>query len=257
MTKEKLSVIIITYNEESDIEDCLKSVSWADEIILVDSFSTDRTVEIAEKFGCKIFQHKWEGYAVQKRFALDNTLNEWILSLDADERVTDQLKSSIDNILQNGSLFNGYKIARRNHFLGKWIKGAFWYPDYQLRFFRKRNTKIEIVPIHEGFEIEGETGIIEGDIIHYSYKNIFDAIKKVNRYSTLMADIKKNKKVNVYDFFLRPRAAFYADFISRKGYKDGIYGVLVATLNAITNLMTYLKIWELQHKPQKKNNHTE
>jgi glycosyltransferase involved in cell wall biosynthesis len=248
---QKITVLIIAFNEEKNLRDCLESVKWADEIVVIDSFSTDRTIEVSKEYTDKIFGRKWEGFSSQRKFSLEKASNDWILSLDADERVTDELAASIKRILASNSSVDGYKIARRNHFLGKWIKGAFWYPDHQMRFFRKNKARIEDKLIHEGFEINGNIEVIEGDIIHYSYQSLEDAINKINKYSTLAAIQKSEKKVRTIDIVLRPFAAFITDFFSRKGYKDGFYGFLISGMNAMTNLMTYTKIWELQRKKNK------
>lgn len=243
----KISAVIIAFNEEENLAECLESVKWADEIVVVDSFSTDKTVEIAKQFTDKVFQKKWEGFARQRKYSLEVARGKWILSLDADERVTPELKNSILKILENEQETNGYKVARRNYFLGKWITGAHWYPDHQLRFFRKDKATIEEVLVHEGFEVEGKTEIIEGDIIHYSYRSLDDAYKKINHYSTLAAKQRADKKVSALDLILHPIAAFLSDYFSRKAYKDGVHGLLVAILHSMTNLMTYTKIWEIQN----------
>lgn len=239
--------MIIAFNEEQNLAECLESVKWADEIIVIDSFSTDKTVEIAKRFTDKVFQKKWEGFAKQREFSLEMASNEWIISLDADERVTEELRDSVSKILSCSTDVSGFKVARRNHFLGKWIKGAFWYPDHQLRVFRKEKARMTDVLVHEGFEVDGKTEIISGDIIHYSYRTLEEAYKKINHYSTLAAEQRADKKVGALDLILHPIAAFLTDYFSRKAYKDGVHGLLVAIMHAMTNLMTYTKIWELQN----------
>jgi len=177
--------------------------------------------------------------------------NEWVLSLDADERVTDELKDSIKKILDNRTETDGFKVARRNYFLGKWITGAHWYPDHQLRFFRKEKASMTEVLVHEGFEVDGKTEIIRGDIIHYSYRSLDEAYRKINHYSSLAAKQRADKKVSALDIILHPIAAFLTDYFSRKAYKDGVHGLLVAIMHAMTNLMTYTKIWEIQNVKSK------
>ncbi len=246
LRQKKITALVIAFNEEKNILGCLESIKWVDEIIVVDSFSTDKTVELARNFTDKVIQRKWEGFSSQRKFSLEQAGNEWILSLDADERITDELKNSILKIIETDTTYSGFKIARRNYFLGKWIKSAFWYPDHQMRFFRKSKARMEDKLIHEGFEIDGDVGIIDGDIIHYSYSSLEDAISKINKYSSLAAKQKADKRVGVLDIFLRPLSAFITDFISRKGYKDGFHGFLVSWMNSMTTLMTYTKIWERQ-----------
>ncbi len=249
--KPKISAVIIVFNEEANLNGCLESINWVDEIVVVDSYSTDKTIEIAKRFTDKIFQKKWEGFAKQRKYSIEVASYEWILSIDADERVTPELKNSILKNLESVKEVNGYKVARKNYFLGKWITGAHWYPDHQLRVFRKDKARIEEVLVHEGFEVEGKSEIIYGDIIHYSYKSLDEAFKKINHYSSLAAQQRAAKKVRVIDIILHPFAAFLTDYFSRKAYKDGVHGLLVAIMHAMTNLMTYTKIWEIQNVKSK------
>lgn len=247
--RNTLSVVIIALNEGKNIRGCLESAKWADEIVVVDSGSSDDTMNIAKEFTDKTVSKKWEGYSTQKQFALDMANCDWVFSLDADERISEELRVEIENILRNGSNFDGYKISRKNHLLGRWIKSCFWYPDQQLRLFKKGKAKVTEVKVHEGFQIQGEAGILKGDIIHLSYQNLFDTFNKINRYSTLAAEERVGKRqVKARDFIFHPVAAFLTDFISRKGYKDGIFGLMVALINMTTNLMMYMKIWEIQNK---------
>lgn len=247
----KISVIIITKNESQNITECLQSVQWADEIIVVDSGSNDDTVSIAKRFTDKVYFHEWNGFAEQKSFALGKAENEWVLSIDADERVTEKLKSEILEMELSG--FDGYRIKRDNFFLGKLIRGCGWGNDYQLRLFRKSKTKLTNRLVHEGFEVEGKIGKLKNSMLHYSYRNFADAISKINHYSTLEAIEKQNrKKVNSFTILLTPVFAFLQHFFLRKGFIDGIYGLFVSIMHAITKLQVQLKIWELNN--QKKNN---
>lgn len=250
--RKKLSVIIITYNEEKNIQDCLESVKWADEIVIVDAESNDSTIEIAKKYTDNIFIRKWEGYSSQRKFSLEKANNEWVLSLDADERVSNKLKNEIEFILSNDNDFNGYFIPRLNFFNHKEIKTCFWYPDYQLRLFKKNFAGVIDRKVHEGFEVTGKIGYLKNDIIHKAHQNFNDTFRKINIYSHLQAQEKINsKKVKARDLILHPLAAFLNHFISRKGYKDGIYGLMVSLIHMMTNMMTYMKIWELQNVENK------
>lgn len=252
--RKKLSVTIIAYNEEKNIRDCLESIKWADEIILVDSESNDKTVDIAKNFTDKIFIRKWEGYSSQRNFSLQQATNEWVLSLDADERISDELKNEIEKILMHDDGVNGYYIPRRNYFLDKVIKSCFWYPDYQLRLVRKDFAKVNNRKIHEGLEVTGKKAYLKNDIIHYTHRNLKDTFKKINEYSSLQAEEKINdKKVKPHHLIIHPFAAFLNHFISRKGYKDGIYGLMVSLVHMMTNMMTYMKMWELQNVKKEEN----
>ena len=166
MPKNKISVIIITANEEENIRECLGSVKWADEVILVDSESTDRTIDIAKEFTAQIYIRKWEGFASQKRFALEKTSNEWVLSIDADERVTPELSDEILSL--DFSNADGYYIKRDNYFLGKLIKGCGWGNDYQLRLMRKSKTELKDNLVREGFVANGKREKLNSTIIHFT-----------------------------------------------------------------------------------------
>ncbi len=246
--RKKISAIIIAGNEEKNIRDCLESVTWCDEIILVDSESEDKTVEIAKEFTDKIFIKKWEGYAAQKKYSLDMASNEWVISIDADERVSEGLKKEIQELLKSNPSFDGYNIPRESYFLNKVIKSCFWYPDYQLRLFRKSKTDVIDRKVHEGFKVNGKIGTLNNDLIHYTHQNLSETFTKINKYSTLEAEERVNFKiVKPYQIILHPVAAFLNHFISRKGYKDGVYGMMVSAIHAMTNMMTYMKIWEMQN----------
>lgn len=242
----KISVVIIAKNEEINIEDCLKSVQWTDEIVLVDAESEDKTVEIAKKYTDKVYVHKWEGYSKQKQFAMSLTRNEWILSLDSDERVTPELREEIEGKI-DGS-YDAYKIRRKNYFLGKHITGCGWDNDYQLRLFKKSKADITDKLVHESFFVNGKVGKLTGRMLHFPYRNLRDAVIKINNYSTLEALQKyKTKHVSPVDFIIHPVGAFFQHFIIRRGFKDGKYGLMVSLLHAMTNLQTYMKMWELKN----------
>ena len=252
MSREKLSVTIIAFNEEKNIRACLESVKWADEVIVVDSESTDKTRDIAKEYTQNIFVKKWEGFAPQRKFALEKVTDDWVLAVDADERVSDELKTEIEMLLENVPEADGYQIPRRNYLLDKVIKSCFWYPDYQLRLFRKDKVSVTDRKVHEGYEVAGIIERLENDLIHFTHQDIGETIGKINSYSTLQAEERyKTKKIKPRDILIHPFAAFLNHFISRKGYKDGVYGLMVSLIHSITNLMTYMKIWELQNVKNK------
>lgn len=245
---ENISVIVITKDEESQIEECLQSISWADELIIVDSESTDKTVDISKKYTDKIFIRKWEGYAPQKSYALSLAKNKWVLSLDADERITDNLKNEIMQIDFN--VFDGYIIPRENYFLHKKITSCGWEKDSQLRLFKKDNTSVTDRLVHEGFVVKGNIGILKNPMTHFTYNSIEKAITKINHYSSLQAmEMYKTKsKVTGFTIISHGIAAFYRSFIALKGVKDGVHGLCIAFIDSLTTFLTYMKIWELQNK---------
>jgi glycosyltransferase involved in cell wall biosynthesis len=244
---EKISVIIITKNEEIDIVNCLESVKWADEIIIVDSESRDNTISLAKKYTDKIYIKKWTGFAPQKSYALSLASNGWVLSIDADEVITDELKNEILNL--DFSSADGYYIKRRIYFLGKLITSKIFDRDYQLRLFRKSKTHVINVPVHEGFEVNGTIKKLNNYLNHFTYSNLHEAIEKINLYSTLSAEKKaKDKKITGFSIFSHSISAFAKFFISYKGYKDKMHGFLVSWLHSFITMQIYMKAWEIQNK---------
>ena len=243
---QNISVIIITKNEEENIKDCLDSLRWVNEIILVDSESNDRTVEIAKDYTDKIYIKKWEGFSVQKGYALDLTTNEWVLNIDADERVSDSLREEIVNLDYES---DGYFIPRENYFLNRKITTCGWEKDFQLRLFNKSKAKVTEKLIHEGFIVDGKTDYLKKPIIHYTFASIEKSFSKINSYTTLQAleVYKEKKKVKGITIVLHGLSAFLRYYFSLKGYKDGIYGLMISLFNSITTIMTYMKIWEYQN----------
>ena len=184
-----LSVIVITKNEESNIRECLTSVCWAEEIVLVDGGSEDQTVELARSLGAKVFERPWDGYGAAKNYALSHCTGEWILWLDADERVTEELANEISQRLRsNDTRFNGFQIARRAYFLGRWMKHSGWYPGHVLRLFRKGTGRFSERKVHEQLVVEGEIGRLKFDLLHFTDPNLFHYFEKFNRYSSLAAE---------------------------------------------------------------------
>lgn len=243
---DKISVILITKNEEANIQDCLKSVDWADEIILVDAESTDNTIMIAKLFNPKIFVRKWDGYAAQKAFALSKASNEWVLSIDADERVSPSLKDEILSLKDNDA--DGYYIRRQNYFLRRHIKSCGWDNDFQLRLFKKSATKLTDRLVHEGFVVNGVTKRLNNRLIHFTFTSIEKTINKINHYSSLKAEelFKKNKRSNGFTIIAHGLAAFFRFFIVLGGYKEGVHGMIISLFNSFTTFLVYMKLWELR-----------
>lgn len=248
-----LAVTIICKNEEENIRECLESVKWADEIIIVDSFSSDKTVEIAKEYTDNIYLEEWKGFAKQREFALSKVSEKWVFPLDADERCSPELKDEILSVINANKNISGYRIPRKSFFLGKWVKHCGWYPGYQTRLFLKNKASVADRLVHEGYEIEGEMGFLKNDLLHYTVNSISDYTSRINHYSSLQAVEKsEKKKIKLYDILLRPFAAFFQSYILKKGFLDGIYGLMVTNFDIITNMLTYMKAWEMQHKSNKK-----
>jgi glycosyltransferase involved in cell wall biosynthesis len=251
----KLSAVIITLNEEDRIEDALKSVSGiADEIILVDSYSTDKTVEIAEKYGAGIFKNPFTDYGSQKNFALEKASFPWILNLDADERVSDSLKNEILELKQKEDrdiAADGFLIKRKTAYMGRWITHSGWYPDRKLRIFRKDKSKWR-GRIHEGLILggNGKTAKMDGDILHFTYRNMSDHIDRLNRYSRMQAEdiLRKNTKLLFLRAILLPPITFIRFYIWKMGILDGFPGFVIALVSSWATAMKYLKAIELKRK---------
>jgi len=244
----KISLIVITKDEEKNISDCLKSVEWADEIIVVDAESNDKTVELAKNFTDKVFTKKWEGYVPQKKYALGLADNEWVLSVDADERITPELKTEILN-LSPGDIA-GYKIRRKNFLLDKEITSCGWGNDYQLRLFKKEKTDLTERLVHEGFTVDGKISKLENPMLHYTFSSFTDYFNKINYYTSLKAEelVKQKGKVGGWTIFSHTVSAFILFFINKRGFKDGVRGLIISLLHSVSTMLNYIKLWELQNK---------
>ena len=242
-----LSVIIITKNEERNIRDCMRSVSWANEFVVVDAGSSDSTVPIAKEFTEKIFVKEWLGYAEAKNFALENITNEWVLWLDADERLTPELGEEIRKVLHGDSpKHSAYQVARRAYFLGRWIKHCGWYPGYVTRLFRKTNAQFSSLRVHEHLEVQGTVGRLSHDLFHYTDDTLFHYFTKFNQYTSLAADdvIASGRNFSMYDVLVRPPYLFFKMYIFRLGFLDGMHGLILSLLSASYVYVKYVKIWE-------------
>lgn len=244
-----LSVIIIAYNEEDNIGECLGSVKWANKIVIVDAYSTDKTVEICRQYTDKIFQHEWTNFGRQKNLALEKASNDWILNMDADERISHALADRIKVLLKENNPDDGYYMPRKNYFLGKWLRHGGCYPDYQLRLFSKSIGKFKQKKVHEGIEGCKRVSYLREPIEHFSYRTLSDYFEKFNQYTTLSAQQKfeGGKKVTKWFPFFRLPFEFIANYIIKRGYKDRFYGLLYSVLSSFHVFVKYVKLWELHH----------
>jgi len=242
-----VSVVIITKNEESNIRDALKSAEDAREIVVVDSFSSDRTVEICREFTDKVFQHSWEGFARQKQRAVDYAEGPWVLILDADERLTPALKTEITESILNTD-YSGFYVPRENYFIGKWIRHGGWWPDHTLRLFRKDRGRLEVRKVHEKVVVKGKTGYLKNPLRHYTYRSISDFTKRMELYSTLAAEekMKNAGKTGLFSLTARPLATFVKMYFLRLGFLDGARGLVLAVLYSYYTFLKYARIWERQ-----------
>jgi len=246
----RLSVTIITYNEEENIRNCLESVKWADEIVIIDSGSQDKTVEISKEYTSKVFINPWPGHYQQKNFATDKTTNLWVFSIDADERVTLELRKDIERVLTN-PLFDGYLFPRKNYFLGKWMRHGGWYPDHVLRLFRKGKGRFGGINPHDKVIIDGgKVGVINTPIVHLTYRNFSQYIAKQHTYTTISAKEivkRRGKKTKVGQLTLIGRffTKFLERYIWKMGFLDGLHGLIAAIAASYFAFVKYAKVWEL------------
>jgi len=244
-----VSVVIVTKNEEASIEAALDSAKDTAEIVVIDSFSTDRTVEICRKHTDRIFQKEWQGYARQKQAAVDAANSAWVFILDADERLTPELKIDIKNAI-NENRHNGFYVPRKNFFLGRWIKHGGWWPDHTLRLFKKNAGRLEEREVHEKVIVNGGVSYLKNPIEHYTYNSISDYLKKMDVYSALAAkELKKNGIApNLMDLTARPLLTFSKMFFIRLGFMDGMHGLILAVFYSCYTFLKYAKTWEMREK---------
>ncbi len=242
----KLSVVVITLNEERNIARCLDSVKdLADEIFVVDSMSKDKTVSISEQYGARIILQPFLGHIEQKNFAAENAINDWVLSIDADEVVTDELKQHILSIKQNPE-YNGYSFPRLNNYCGKWIRHSGWYPDQKIRLFNRTKGMWKGENPHDRWTFHSDTdkeGKLKGDLLHYSFYTISDHIKKIEKYTDIAARkrVEKGKSYSILKIWFVPKWKFFIDYFIRLGFLDGYEGYLVCRLGAMESIIKYSK----------------
>ncbi len=243
----KLSVVVLTKNEEKRIEKCLDSVKWADEIIVADDESSDGTREIVKRYTDKIFVKKMDIEGKHRNWAYSQAKNTWVLSLDADEIVTPELKEEIQKVLATDPAENGFTIPRRNYIGDYWVKYGGWYPSAQLKFFRKDKFRYEEVSVHPRAFMDDPCGHLKGDIIHYSYRSLEDFLSKLNNQTTREAEkwFNQNKPMRLGRFIWRSVDRFFRSYLGKKGHKDGFMGFVVAYYASLYQFISYLKYREL------------
>ncbi len=245
----RLSVITLALNEEHNIGECLESVRWADEIIVVDSGSTDKTVEIARRYTQLVLNVEWKGYGATKNHAMEKASGDWILWLDADERVPERLADEIRDIVRTDDpATNGYEVARRAFFLGKWIKHCGWYPGRVTRLFRRTASRFTESHVHEQIVVDGAVGRLQNDLLHFTDPNLDHYFSKFNRYTSLAAqDLRAaGRRSSLYDLLVRPAFLFFKMYILRRGFLDGMQGFILCVASSCYVFTKYAKLWELE-----------
>ena len=249
--RQKISAGVTTFNEERNISRCLRSLTWCDEIVVVDSLSTDRTVELCRAFTERVYAHTWLGYIGQKNLIRGMASHPWILFVDADEEVSPELRDEIIRELEaNDGSIAGYQFPRMVNYIGRWIRHGEWYPDLKLRLFLKDRGRSGGQEPHDQVLVNGPVKVLKGHLWHYTYDDLHDHLETMNRFSSITAQEKRRAESGFrwLDFLFRPPLRFLKAFVLRRGFLDGRRGFLIALISAFGVAMKYAKLWELEYR---------
>ena len=246
----KLSVTVITRDEAADIGEALKSVLWADEIVVVDSQSRDETAEIARQYTDRVVVREWPGYVAQKNYAASLAANDWILSLDADERVTPALADEVKSALATTPVHAAFDIPRVTWHLGRWIRTTDWYPDYQRRLYNRRASRWTGQYVHEAVSTDGSVGRFNAELQHYAYRDIADHLETIDRYTTYAARQmhEGGRRAGPLQIAGHPPLAFLRNYLAHGGIRDGLPGFIISAMNSYYVFLKFAKLWELEHQ---------
>ena len=248
-SRPQVSAIVVCFNEADRIEACLKSLAWCDEIIVVDSLSTDQTPEICRRYTSRFFQREWPGYREQKAYAHSQATKDWVMLVDADERVTPALQQEIGDALStDNGLFAGYAVPRLVNYLGRWWWRGGWYPDYDVRLFRRDRATWGGLDPHEKILVDGQVRRLKNPLEHYSYRDINDHIQRINRFTSISSRELKNAggRWRLSDALFRPGVRFFRSYFLKLGFLEGFAGFYVAVTAAVYVFLKYAKLWELE-----------
>jgi glycosyltransferase involved in cell wall biosynthesis len=251
MTRPAISACIITYNEEKNIRECLASVTWVEEIIVVDSMSNDATVSICREYTDSVIQKTWEGHVKQKNFAIKQASHDWVLCLDADERVTPELRREIEQCLsEEVGRADGYYFSRHSYYLGRWINHGGWYPDYKLRLFKKSLGKWGGKDPHDKVILTGTTKYLHSELHHFVYRNLSHQLQTVDNFSTITAQglDSDGERFSVVKLLFRPILKFFGTYFFKRGFLDGLPGLIISFISSFYVFLRYAKLWEKQRE---------
>lgn len=259
MGRPPISACIITFNEEKNIRDCLESVKWVDDIVVVDSLSQDNTIRICREYTDRVFQIDWQGHVKQKNCALEHAKNDWVLCLDADERISPELKEEIERQLSKDDIgVDGFWFPRHSFYLGRWIDHGGWYPDYKIRLFKKSKGRWGGKDPHDKVILNGATKQLSGELLHFVYKNLSHQLQTVDSFSTITAKgmDSESKKFSMTELLIRPPLKFFEVYLIKKGFLDGLPGFIIAVTSSFYVFLKYAKLWELgRHTREGFTNH--
>jgi glycosyltransferase involved in cell wall biosynthesis len=246
-SRRPVTVCVITRDEENNLPRCLASVKFADEVVVLDSGSTDRTVELARAAGARVFVEPFRGWTLQKQRAIELASHEWVLSLDADEEVSPELAAAIQEALAPGAGSDGYALARKTWYAGRFIEHSGWWPEWRVRLFDRRRGRFAGRDPHDFVELQGTVGKLEGALFHYPYKDLAQHLAKIDAYTTTMARerAERGERCGWLDLIVRPPARFLRMFVLRRGFLDGRRGLVLAGFGAFYVFLKYAKLWEL------------
>ena len=245
--RPKISVYMITFNNERTVEKALASVQWADEIVVVDSYSTDRTVEISRKFTDRVVQRPWPGFRDQYQYAADLTIHEWIMFVDADEEVSRDLAQEIRTVVnKDGERRDGFIVYRHTYYLGRWIRYGGWNPDYEIRLYRREKGRWE-GGLHAKVWVGGKVGSLAFPYLHYPYRDISDQIQRADQYSRMAAEdmLQGGERFSLKKLIFHPPFRFVKEYLFKSGFRDGVPGLVIITITMFYAFMKYAKLWEL------------
>jgi len=245
----RLSVVVLTQNVAGLVTRCLRALDFADEVVVVDAHSDDGTDSLARELGARVVSNPWSGFAAQRRFGIEQCRGEWVFMCDSDEVVTPELASEMRARVDgaNAETPNGFRIRRRNHYMGRPIRHGPWASDRQLRLFRRTAGRVTEQSVHEGIAVEGEVGALEAVLDHYTHHSLRDSIERINRYTTLEAqDRAHRRRIGVLDPLLPPAGVFLNYFVRRGGWRDGMAGLMLAVTTAMYKALLYIKIRVIQ-----------
>ncbi len=254
--KIPVSVYVLTYNNRRTIERCLRSLGWAQELIVVDSLSDDGTYELCKRYTDKVYQREWPGHRDQYQYAADLTTLEWIMFVDADEEVPPELAEEIRRGVTNGEGgFDGFIVYRRTYYLGRWIRFGGWYPDCEIRLYRRNKGKWE-GGLHAKIAVEGKVGSLKNQYLHYTYRDLSDQIQTIDKYSRIAALdlLTEGKGFSLFKLLFHPPFRFLKEYVLKSGFRDGIPGLIIVVATMFYVFIKYAKLWELIHVKKESGN---